>query len=97
MQPEQQITPNVQQEFKKKPTIVYWILIFAPFVALIFSAVLQIISTFVFTTVEGDSGSNVLIDIITLIIGVVSVLAIFMLPLWIVLLVQAIKHNNNVR
>lgn len=96
MEQEQQNSPNVKPGIKK-PTTIYWFLIFAPFAALMLSAILQVISSFVFSTVEGSVGRNDIVDIITLVIGIISVISIFLLPLWIILLIISIDHNKKIR
>lgn len=44
---------------------------------------------------EGAVTTRVVINIISLLVGIVSVIGIILTPLWIVMLVRAIHHNNN--
>ena len=79
---------------QRKSTKPWIILIVAPFVALVILAIAQAASRFVLTATGDDSNITVnLINIVSIIIGSVAMLAMLGLPLWIVMLV--ITANNN--
>lgn len=83
---------------KKKNINIYIGLIIGPFIALVVSAMLQIITRFVVGGSNYDGGIIVaIVNVLGLLVGTVSVLAIVLLPLWIILLVLAVNHNNSLK
>lgn len=84
---------------KRKSTTPWIILIAFPFVALLLTSLVQLIVRF---SLEG-SGSQVseitisLINIISMLIGILSVVGMLGLPAWIVMLVIALDHNSKLK
>lgn len=81
---------------KRKNTKPWIILIVAPFVTLLLTMILQTAVRFALSSTEsGNNAIQSIINVISLLLGIVSVIAILGLPLWIIMLVVAIGHNKK--
>lgn len=71
------------------------ILIVAPFVLLIATSILQLIVRFV----SGGDSSIVatIVNILSLLAGIVAVVGIMGLPIWIVMLIITLSHNSKLQ
>lgn len=83
---------------KKKSTKIWVVLLAAPIPLLIFTAILQILARFMFgaTTESTANGIETLINIISLLIGVFSAIALIGMPIWIIMLVLTLQHNSKI-
>jgi len=84
---------------KRKSTKPWIILIAAPFAALLVTMLAQLIVRFALSGTDSQLGDIMvsLINIISLLIGIVSVVAMIGLPVWIVMLVIALDHNSKLK
>lgn len=82
----------------------WWFLIIGPVVALLVIALLQIVSHFVFTTVTStdglSSGSSthpvaLVINILSIVVGIAAVICLLFLPVWIIMLLKAKRYNQT--
>lgn len=80
----------------RKKTTIWIILLILPIPILLFTAALQIINAFVFSTVDGGGGSKV-IDIVALLLGVAAVLVLICFPIWVYMLIRAKTHNDKLK
>jgi hypothetical protein len=84
---------------RKKSTNIWITMLWLPFVSLILIALLQMVAQFVFGTVEGSSSSAaipVILNIISLLVGIFAIIAILLFPLWIVMLIRASNYNKSI-
>jgi len=77
----------------RKSTKIWIVLIVAPIVIVILSVFLQVAVRA--SGIEGD-GITVVINLFSLLVGIVAVLGLMGLPVWIVLLLLAISHNKKI-
>ncbi len=91
--------PTVQSPIAQQPqqsTRKWALLIVLPFAALILVAFIQIIVHFILSS--SNSGSTpllaIVVNLISVLVGVVSVIGIMLIPLWIIMLVKTSNHNK---
>src|SRR5690606_9947263 len=78
-----------------------WVIILiAPIIALVLVAILQLVLKFVFATVADGSGTGVngfgtVINLVYVLVGMVSVMAIILTPVWLVMLVRDLKGHTR--
>lgn len=88
----------MKQDFKRKKERIWWVLIIFPFVSLIFVALMQILVHFVFNSSDNVSTNPPIVvafNIVSVIIGVIAILLLLLIPIWIIELSAAKKHNAN--
>ena len=87
---------------QKLPIIKWIFLLVAPIAALFLIAILQFVVHFVFTSTTNASGVGVVssspaldvVNILSVLIGITAVASLCLTPLWIIMLVKTINHND---
>jgi hypothetical protein len=81
---------------KPKNTKIWIFLMAAPIPVLILNAILQLVTRAAIGSSEvGQSdGLTAVLNIFSLLIGVFAVIGLLGLPVWIIMYIQATKHNN---
>jgi hypothetical protein len=91
----------IRRNYRKKRETKWWVLIILPFMALVAVALLQFITQFVLNksgTLNVSASQTLLttvINIISAVVGLVSVVLLLMLPLWVNRLINVKRYNEN--
>lgn len=82
----------------------WWSLIFGPFVALFLIAIAQIVVHFVLTTTVSSDGYSagighspvaVVLNILSVLLGIAAILGILGIPVWIIMLLKVKRYNEG--
>lgn len=84
---------------QRKSTKPWIILIAAPIIALILTALMQVIVSFTLSDSDEYASTTIptVVNIFSLVVGVLAVIGMFGLPAWIVMLIVTINHNNKLK